>query len=70
MPVDVKPIDEMRMPGYVEKWITYGNPYFAAKELTVLPGHTVTIQDPGPVRVDHGAGPRDDWASTRSRRRR
>jgi hypothetical protein len=47
-PVNVKPIDEMRDAGYVEKWITYGNPYFAAKELTVLPGRSVTIQDPGP----------------------
>jgi hypothetical protein len=47
-PVNVKPIDEMRDAGYIEKWITYGNPYFAAKELTVLPGRTVTIQDPGP----------------------
>jgi hypothetical protein len=47
-PLPVKPEDEMRDAGYVEKWITYGNPYFAAKELTVLPGRTVTIQDPGP----------------------
>jgi hypothetical protein len=46
--VNVKPIDEMRDAGYIEKWITYGNPYFAAKELTVLPGRTVTIHDPGP----------------------
>ena len=38
----------MEAAGYVEKWITYGNPYFAAKELTVLPGRTVTIQDAGP----------------------
>lgn len=30
---------------FTEYWITYGNPYFAAKELTVLPGRTVTIQD-------------------------
>ncbi|MCL2361981.1 MAG: hypothetical protein FWC73_09240 [Defluviitaleaceae bacterium] len=31
---------------HVEKWITYGNPYFGAKELTVYPGQTVTIKDP------------------------
>lgn len=30
---------------YVEKWITYANPYVAAKELTVFPGRTVTIKD-------------------------
>ena len=38
---------EMEAAGYVEKWITYGNPYFAAKELTVLPGRTATIRDAG-----------------------
>ena len=37
----------MRDEGYVENWITYGNPYFAAKELTVLPGCTVTSVTPG-----------------------
>jgi len=31
---------------YCEKWITYGNPYVAAKELTVAPRCSVTIQDP------------------------
>jgi hypothetical protein len=30
---------------YVEKWITYGNEYFAAKELTVLPGQTAVLKD-------------------------
>ncbi len=29
-----------------ERWIAYGNEYIAAKELTVKPGHTVTVQDP------------------------
>jgi hypothetical protein len=47
-PLPVKPLDAMQDAGYTEHWITYGNPYFAAKELTVLPGRTVTIQDPGP----------------------
>ena len=32
--------------GYTEKWIAYGNPYIAAKELTVYPGQTVTVADP------------------------
>jgi hypothetical protein len=47
-PVPVKPLEEMQDAGYIEHWITYGNPYFAAKELTVLPGRTVTIRDAGP----------------------
>ena len=46
-PVPVKPLAEMEAAGYVEKWIAYGNPFFAAKELTVLPGRTVTMQDAG-----------------------
>jgi hypothetical protein len=28
-----------------EKWIVYGNPYFGAKELTVLPGQSVVVKD-------------------------
>ena len=46
-PVFVAPLAEMEEAGYVEKWITYGNPYFAAKELTVLPGRTATVHDAG-----------------------
>jgi len=30
---------------HVEKWITYANPYFSAKELTIYPGQTATIKD-------------------------
>jgi hypothetical protein len=30
---------------HVEKWITYANEYVGAKELTVLPGQTVTVTD-------------------------
>ena len=44
----MKPLAEMESEGYIENWIAYGNPYFAAKELTVLPGRTVTIRDAGP----------------------
>jgi hypothetical protein len=47
-PVPVKPPAEMQADGYVEHWIAYGNPYFAAKELTVLPGRSVTLRDSGP----------------------
>ena len=58
-PVPVRPMGEMQDAGYTEYWITYGNPYFAAKELTVLPGRTVTIRDAGPYGMimlqGHGA---------------
>ncbi|MGG1691730.1 hypothetical protein ABDH65_17115 [Heyndrickxia ginsengihumi] len=30
---------------FEEKWITYGNEYIAAKELTIEPGKTVTVKD-------------------------
>lgn len=30
---------------YTEKWISYGNPYIAAKELSVKPGQTAVIAD-------------------------
>jgi hypothetical protein len=30
---------------YTEKWIVYANEYFCTKELTVLPGQTVTVKD-------------------------
>lgn len=46
-PVPVRPVADMEADGYREVWITYGNPYFAAKELTVFPGRTVTIKDNG-----------------------
>jgi hypothetical protein len=47
-PLPVRPLDEMTSAGYIEKWIVYGNAYIAAKELTVLPGRSVTIRDSGP----------------------
>jgi len=46
-PLPVRPVAEMEEAGYREMWVTYGNPYFAAKELTVLPGRTATITDAG-----------------------
>ncbi|CAI6083147.1 hypothetical protein [Cohnella sp. JJ-181] len=30
---------------HTEKWVTYGNEYFGAKELTVQPGQTVVVKD-------------------------
>jgi hypothetical protein len=58
-PVPVRPVADMDSDGYRESWISYGNPYVAAKELTVLPGRTVTIKDAGPYGIivlqGHGA---------------
>lgn len=48
LPRPVKPVEEMKEEGYIENWVAYGSPFFAAKELTVLPGATVTIKDNGP----------------------
>lgn len=31
--------------GFMEKWIVYGSPFYSAKELTVLPGRTITVRD-------------------------
>jgi hypothetical protein len=36
---------ESATDGYVEKWVTYGTPYYSAKELTVFPRRSVTIKD-------------------------
>jgi hypothetical protein len=47
-PLSVKPVAEMEEAGYLEYWVTYGAKFFAAKELTILPGRTVTIRDAGP----------------------
>lgn len=44
-PKPVYPESEMRSKGFIENWICYKSEAFSAKELTVLPGQTVTIQD-------------------------
>ena len=44
-PLPVKPVEEMEQEGYIENWICYRSEAFSAKELTVLPGVTVTIKD-------------------------
>ncbi len=44
-PKPVRPIKEMGAEGYIENWICYKSTAFSAKELTVLPGKTVTIKD-------------------------
>lgn len=44
-PLPVRPIAEMEADGYIENWICYKSDAFSAKELTILPGATVTIRD-------------------------
>lgn len=44
-PKPVKPIAEMEAEGYIENWVCYRSEAFSAKELTILPGQTVTIKD-------------------------
>jgi hypothetical protein len=44
-PRPVRPVKEMEAEGYIENWICYKSTTFSAKELTVLPGKTVTIKD-------------------------
>ncbi|MEX0779046.1 MAG: hypothetical protein WD491_08835 [Balneolales bacterium] len=44
-PLPVKPVEEMKAEGYVENWICYKSHDFSAKELTILPGKSVTITD-------------------------
>ncbi|MGB6687250.1 MAG: hypothetical protein WBE76_05350 [Terracidiphilus sp.] len=44
-PVPVRPVEEMGEAGYREMWITFGSVHYSAKELTVLPGRSVTIRD-------------------------
>lgn len=46
-PRPVKPLKRMQAEGYVENWICYKATAYSAKELTVLPGRTVTIRDGG-----------------------
>ena len=42
------PILESKEDGkYIQNWITYGNPYIGAQELTVLPGQKVVIKNEG-----------------------
>ncbi|MGB0414928.1 MAG: hypothetical protein ACPGJU_10835 [Coraliomargarita sp.] len=37
--------EEAQELGYIDKWICYRNEAYSAKELTILPGRTVTIKD-------------------------
>lgn len=44
-PIPLCSEEEAVEQGFMEKWVAYGSPEFSAKELTVLPGRTVTIRD-------------------------
>jgi hypothetical protein len=44
-PEPVKPVQEMREEGYLEYRIQYKSEYFSAKELTVLPGRSITLKE-------------------------
>jgi len=46
-PRPVRPVEQMEAEGYIEHWICYLSDAFSAKQLTVLPGRTVTIRDGG-----------------------
>lgn len=39
------PLVERENDKYISKWITYANPYIAAKELTIYPGQSAVIKD-------------------------
>jgi hypothetical protein len=45
VPKPVRDVAEMQAEGYVENWVCYKSDAFSAKELTVMPGTTVTIKD-------------------------
>jgi hypothetical protein len=44
-PRPVHPVAEMEDGGYRENWVVYSRAHYSAKELTVLPGRSVTIHD-------------------------
>jgi len=62
-PVPVQPLDRMKEEGYIEKWICYKSDAFSAKELTVLPGRSVTINDAGAygMIMMQGRGTMGEW---------
>jgi hypothetical protein len=63
LPIPVRPLEEMRAEGFEERWICYMSKDFSAKELTVLPGASVTITDGGPygLIVMQGHGTMGVW---------
>jgi len=45
LPIPVRSPEEMKQDGYIENWVCYKSDAFSAKELTIMPGITVTIRD-------------------------
>ncbi|WP_373496243.1 class I mannose-6-phosphate isomerase [Aquiflexum sp.] len=45
LPKPVSELENMKSNGYIENWICYLSHDFSAKELTILPGQTITITD-------------------------
>jgi len=62
-PKPVRSLAQMEAEGYRESWIVYKSPDFSAKELTVLPGKTVTIRDGGAdgMILQQGHGKMGKW---------
>ncbi|NVM27242.1 MAG: hypothetical protein HWN65_00260 [Candidatus Helarchaeota archaeon] len=62
-PRPVKEIEEMQAEGYIDKWICYKSDVFSAKELSILPRKTVTINDSAAYGfiVVQGYGTMNDW---------
>ena len=46
-PLPVDDLASMQGEGYEDRWVCYKSPDFSAKELTILPGATVTVKDGG-----------------------
>ncbi len=46
-PIPVDAMEQMQAAGYEEKWVCYRSEAYSAKELTILPGASVTIKDRG-----------------------
>jgi len=46
-PIPVDDLEQMRGEGYEDRWVCYKSNDFSAKELTILPGATVTVKDGG-----------------------
>jgi len=44
-PLPVRPVEEMKQSGYIEKWICYKSEAFSAKECTIFPGAEAIIKD-------------------------
>ena len=63
-PKPVQPIEEMEAEGFFEKWISYKNTAYSAKELTVFPGKTVIIRDSAAYGLINlqGHGTFGDWS--------